>query len=161
GLLSIGFATDFGSEASAEPTVQAFLLDWQQGKYMQAAALTSGDARQVAAQLTAAYVDLNATDAFFSMQSITQHGDTAVAKSKATVALAWGGHQWPYIGQFGLRRTGGQWVVDWAPNVINPSLGPGDRLAVLTVLAPRAQIEDSAGKPLLTQSTAYHIGVFP
>ena len=54
GLLSIGFATGFGSEASAEPTVQAFLLDWQQGKYARAAALTTGDARQVAVQLAAA-----------------------------------------------------------------------------------------------------------
>jgi len=161
GLLTIGFATGFGSEASAEPTVQAFLLDWQQGKYAQAAALTSGDVDKVTAQLAAAYVDLNATETFFAMSSIKQHGSHAVATFKATVNLAEGGHPWVYTGQFGLTVKDGQWVVDWAPSVINPALGPGDRLAVLTTFAPRAQILDSAGRSLLTSSVDYHIGVYP
>ena len=34
-----GLTDGFGSEASSEPAVQAFLLDWQQGRYTQAAAL--------------------------------------------------------------------------------------------------------------------------
>jgi cell division protein FtsI/penicillin-binding protein 2 len=161
GMLSIGFATGFGSEASAEPTVQAFLLDWQQGKYAQAAALTTGDARQVAARLAAAYTDLDATNTFLSMGPVTQHGATAVASFKATVDLAQGGYQWTYTGRFSLTAKSGQWLVDWAPSVVNPSLGPGDRLAVLTTFAPRAQVEDSAGRPLLTNSTDYHIGVYP
>lgn len=161
GMLTIGFATGFGSEASAEPTVQAFLLDWGQGKYAQAAALTNGDVGQVASQLAAAYVDLDATETFFSIGSITQHGNTAVATFSAVVNLAQNGAQWPYTGRFRLTQKGGQWLVDWAPSVINPSLGPGDRLAVLTVFSPRGQVEDSAGQPLLTNSAVYHIGVFP
>ena len=161
GMLSIGFATGFGSEASAEPTVQAFLLDWQQGKYAQAAALTTGDARQVTAQLAAAYTDLDATNTFLSMGPVAQHGNTAVASFKATVDLAQGGHQWTYTGRFWLTAKSGQWLVKWAPSVINPRLGPGDRLAVLTTFAPRAQVEDSAGRPLVTKSTDYHVGVYP
>jgi len=161
GLLSIGFATGFGSEASAEPTVQAFLLDWQQGKYAQAAALTTGDARQVTAQLAAAYTDLDATNTFLSMGPVAQHGNTAVASFKATVDLAQGGHQWTYTGRFWMTAKSGQWLVKWAPSVINPRLGPGDRLAVLTTFAPRAQVEDSAGRPLVTKSTDYHVGVYP
>jgi cell division protein FtsI/penicillin-binding protein 2 len=161
GTLTIGFATGFGSEASAEPAVQAFLLDWQQGRYAQAAAMTSGNAGQVAAQLAAAYVDLDATDTFLSMQSVTQHGNTAVATFRASIDLAEGGHQWTYTGRFGLTEKNGQWVIDWAPNLINPSLGPGDRLAVLTAFAPRGQIEDSAGQSMLARSTDYHIGVYP
>jgi cell division protein FtsI/penicillin-binding protein 2 len=161
GTLTIGFATGFGSEASAEPAVQAFLLDWEQGRYPQAAALTGGNAGQVAAQLAAAYDDLDATDTFFAMQSVTQHGNTAVATFRASIDLAEGGHQWSYTGRFGLTEKNGQWLIDWAPNVVNPSLGPGDRLAVLTVFAPRGQIEDSAGKPMLATSTDYHIGVYP
>jgi cell division protein FtsI/penicillin-binding protein 2 len=161
GTLTIGFATGFGSEASAEPAVQAFLLDWQQGRYAQAAALTSGNAGQVTAQLAAAYVDLDGTDTFLSMQSVIQHGTTAVATFRASIDLAEGGHQWTYTGRFGLTEKNGQWFIDWAPNVINPSLGPGDRLAVLTVFAPRGQIEDSAGQSMLAASTDYHIGVYP
>jgi cell division protein FtsI/penicillin-binding protein 2 len=161
GMLSIGFATGFGSEASAYPTVQAFLLDWQQGKYAHAASLTTGDPRQVAARLAAAYTDLDATNMFFSMGPVRQHGATAVASFKATVDLALGGHQWTYTGRFSLTAKNGQWLVEWAPSVINPSLGPGDRLAVLTTFAPRAQVEDSAGRPLVTKSADYHVGVYP
>jgi cell division protein FtsI/penicillin-binding protein 2 len=161
GLLTIGFATGFGSESSAEPTVQAFLLDWQQGRYAQAAALTTGGAGQVAAQLAAAYSDLDATNTFFAMVSVKQHGNTAVAAFRATVDLAEGGHRWTYTGQFSLTQRNGQWLVDWAPDVINPSLGPGDRLAVVTAFAPRAQVEDSAGQPLVAESSDYHVGVYP
>ena len=161
GLLTIGFATGFGSEASAEPTVQAFLLDWQQGRYAQAAALTNGSPAQVSAQLTAAYSDLDATNTFFAMGPVTQHGNTAVASFKATVDLAEGEHQWSYTGRFTLTQKNGQWRVDWAPSVINPGLGPGDRLAVLTSFAPRAQVQDAAGQPLVMKSVDYHVGVYP
>ncbi|HSR83802.1 MAG TPA: penicillin-binding transpeptidase domain-containing protein [Streptosporangiaceae bacterium] len=161
GLLCVGFATGFGGASSPEPTVQAFLLDWQQGRYAQAAALTTGNDVQVVSQLTAAYTDLDATNAFLAMNSVTQHGDTAVATFKATVDLAQTGQQWSYIGRFSLTVRNGQWLVDWAPGAINPSLGPGDRLAVLTSFSPRAPVEDSAGQPLLTSSTDYHVGVYP
>jgi len=161
GLLCVGFATGFGGASSPESAVQAFLLDWQQGRYAQAAALTTGNDGQVVSQLTAAYTDLDATNTFLAMNSVTQHGDTAVATFKATVDLAQTGQQWSYIGRFSLAVRDGRWLVDWAPGVINPSLGPGDRLAVLTSFSPRAPVEDSAGQPLLSSSTDYHVGVYP
>jgi len=159
--LSVGFADGFGSEASAEPTAQAFLLDWQQGKYAQAAALTDGDTEQVADELTAAYTDLDATNAFFAMEHVQQHGDTAVAEYKSTVDLTQPGEQWVYTGQFQLTQRGGNWVVNWAPDVINPSLAAGDRLAVATAFPPRAQVENSGGGSLLSKSAGYLIGVYP
>jgi cell division protein FtsI/penicillin-binding protein 2 len=161
GAITIGFGTDFGSENSAEPTVQAFLLDWKQGNYAAAAALTTGNSGQVTTQLSSVNADLDASETFLSMVGITQHGDTAQASFKATVNLAIGGHQWTYTGRFGLTAKNGRWLIKWSPSVINPSLGPGDRLAVVTSFPPRAQIEDSSGKPLLTKSIAYHVGVYP
>ena len=161
GVLAVGFTNGFGGAGSAESTVQTFLLDWQQGSYAQAAALTNGGTAHVKAQLTAAYTDLNATNAFFAMKGVTQHGDTAVATFKATVDLAQAGQQWSYTGQFGLSLKSGQWVVDWAPSVINPSLGAGDRLAVVTTYAPRAGVLDNDGQPLLAKSPDYRIGVYP
>ncbi len=74
------------------------------------------------------------------MKGVSQHGDTAVATFEATVDLAESGQQWSYTGQFGLTSENGQWVVDWAPSVINPRLGAGDRLAVVTAYAPRAYV---------------------
>jgi cell division protein FtsI/penicillin-binding protein 2 len=161
GALAVGFSDGFGGDGSAETTVQTFLLDWDQGNYRQAAALTDGNARQVGTELAAAYTDLDATNEFLAMKSVTQRGDTAVATYTATVDLAEAGQQWSYVGKFGLTSKKGQWVVDWAPSVINPSLQAGDRLAVVTSYAPRAEIEDMNDQPLLAKSVDYRIGVYP
>ena len=161
GVLSAGFVTGFGNDESAESTVQAFLLDWQQGNYKQAAAFTTGSHTAAAAQLAAAYSDLNATASFLSLGPVTEHGNTADAAFKATVDLDQGRHQWTYNGHFGLVSRHGEWFVNWSPSVINPSLGPGDRLAVTTSYPPRAQVVDRSGKPLLPKSVDYHLGVYP
>jgi len=161
GVLCVGFATGFGGQGSPESAVQAFLLDWQQGRYAEAATLTTGNAGQVVNQLAAAYTDLDATNTFLAMTSVTQQGDRATATFKATVDLAQGGQQWTYSGKFSLAVENGQWLVDWAPNVINPNLGPGDRLAVVTAFPQRAMVQDADGRPLLAESTDYHVGVYP
>jgi cell division protein FtsI/penicillin-binding protein 2 len=160
--LAVGFSTGgYGSEESAEPAVQAFLLDWQQGKYAQAAALTDGSTDRVNAELAAAYTDVDATNAFFAMKSVSQHGATAVAEFQATVDLAQPGEQWTYTGQFHLSSVGGQWVIDWSPQVINPGLAAGDRLAVVAAFPRRAQVTDMDGRSLVADSADYHIGVYP
>lgn len=141
--------------------MQAFLLDWEQGNYAQAAALTDGTTSNVSTQLAAAYTDLDASNEFFGMQSVVEHGSTAVATYLATVDLAQAGQQWSYVGKFNLTAQHGNWVVDWAPSVINPSLGAGDRLAVETTYAPRAPIVDMNGQPLIDKSTDYRVGVYP
>jgi cell division protein FtsI/penicillin-binding protein 2 len=162
GAFGVGFTDGgFGGAGSPDPTVQAFLLGWQQAHYAQAAALTNGGTKQVSAQLAAAYTDLDATSAFFTVTGVTQHGDTAVATYRATVDLAQAGQQWSYTGRFGLATHNGQWVVDWTPAVINPSLRAGDRLAVATAYAPRAGVLAMNGQPLLTKSADYRIGVYP
>lgn len=162
GVLVVGFTDGgFGGQGSPEPTVQAFLSEWQQGHYARAAAFTDGAAPDVKTQLAAAYTDLDATNEFFTMRSVTQHGSTAVATYVATVDLAQTGQQWSYVGEFGLTARHGNWVVDWAPSVINPSLGAGDRLAVETSYAPRASILDASRQPLVAASTDYRVGVYP
>jgi cell division protein FtsI/penicillin-binding protein 2 len=163
GVLAWGFVSGFNTEPSAEGTVQNFLLDWQQGDFMQAAQFTTGAGtyHEVAAQLSAAYSDVDASAVYLSMGPVTQHGNTAVASFQATIDLADGSHQWTYPGKFGLTSIHGKWYVNWSPSVINPSLGAGDRLAVVTSYAPRAQVDDASGQPLQQASTDYHIGVFP
>ena len=141
--------------------MQAFLLDWDQGHYAQAAALTDGTPGQVTAQLAAAYTDLNATDAYNSLKSVTQHGSTAVAQFQATVDLAQSGQQWTYTGRFLATSSGGKWTIHWAPSLINPGLAAGDRLAAVTTFPQRAQITDMNGQPLVTESADYQVGVYP
>ncbi len=141
--------------------MQAFLFDWQSGHYAEAAALTTGGAAQVSTQLAAAYSNLDASNPFFAMGKVTQHGDTAIASFRATVDLAQAGQQWVYTGQFKLISRDGHWLVDWAPSVINPGLGAGDRLAVVTAYPQRAGIQDMSGRPLTVKSADYRIGVRP
>ena len=160
-VLAIGFNTDFGSQDSAEPVVQSFLYDWQEGHYTAAAKLTNGDGTLVSAQLAGAIRNLNATGMFFSLWSVTQHGDAAQAEFRATVDLADSDLQWKYQGKFGLVSKDGRWLVNWTPSAIEPRLRTGDRLAVVTTFSPRGQITDTAGKPLVQESLAYHVGVYP
>ena len=161
GVLVIGLATGFGSELSAEPTAQSFLLAWQQQQYDAAGALTTAPAATVAAELRGAVAQLDTAQLFLSMKSVVRHGGTAEASFTATVDLAQQGRVWTYQGHFGLRRVGGNWKVVWAPSVINPNLGPGERLAVVTTFPNRAAVLDDKGNPLQLKAPAYVLGVMP
>ena len=161
GVLVIGLATGFGSELSAEPTAQAFLFDWQQQQYAAASTLTTAAPDTVAADLRGAFAQLDATQLFLTMKSVVQHGSTAEASFMATVDLAQQGRVWTYRGRFGLRRVDGAWKVDWKPSVVNPSLSPGDRLAVVTQFPARASVLDAKGDPLQVPAPAYVLGVWP
>jgi len=161
GVLVIGLASGFGSELSAEPTAQAFLYSWQQQQYAAAARLTTGEPGSVTTSLRRAATQLDATQLFLSMKSVAQHGGTAEASFTATVDLAQQGRVWTYDGHFGMRRVNGGWKVVWAPSVINPRLGQGERLAVVTAFPARAAVLDAAGKPLQLPARAYVLGVWP
>jgi cell division protein FtsI/penicillin-binding protein 2 len=161
GVLVIGLATGFGSELSPEPTVQAFLLAWQQQHYAAAGALTSASPGTAAADLKNAFAQLDATQLFLTMDSVTQHGGTAEASFTATVDLAEGGRVWTYHGRFGLSQAGGTWTVQWAPSVVYPGLGQGQRLAVVTQFPERASVLDAEGHPLQVPSPVYVLGVMP
>jgi cell division protein FtsI/penicillin-binding protein 2 len=161
GVLVIGLATGFGSELSAEPTAEAFLLDWQQQHYAAAGALTSASPGTAAAGLRDAFAQLDATQLFLTMNSVTQHGGTAEASFTATVDLAEEGRVWAYHGRFGLSRVGGAWKVQWAPSVVYPGLSQGERLAVVTQFPDRASVLDAEGQPLQVPSLVYVVGVMP
>ena len=161
GVLVIGLAMGFGSELSAEPTAQAFLFDWQQQQYAAAGALTTAAPDTVTADLRGAFAQLDATQLFLTMKSVVQHGSTAEASFMATIDLAQQGRVWTYRGRFGLRRVDGAWKVDWMPSVVNPSLSPGDRLAVVTQFPARASVLDAKGTPLQVPAPAYVLGVWP
>jgi cell division protein FtsI/penicillin-binding protein 2 len=161
GVIIAGFVDGFAQEPSAEATVQGFLLAWQRQDYRDAASYTTGAAPVVSATLADAFTQLDATSLFLSMGRIDQHGDTAVAHFSASVNLGEEGHQWTYAGAFTLHRLGSGWKVEWAPSVINPRLGPGERLAVVTMVPPRAPVLNAEGQPLQVPSTVYEVGVWP
>ena len=100
-------------------------------------ALTTGEPGRVTASMRTAATQLDATQLFLSLKSVVQHGGTADVSFTATVDLAQQGRVWTYDGHFGMRRVNGNWKVVWAPSVINPRLGPGERLAVVTAFPAR------------------------
>ena len=160
-MIVTGLAIGFGSEPSAEPASQAFLLDWQLQHYGAAGSLTTTAPDTVAADLKGAFGQVDATQLFLSMNSVVQHGGTARASFTASVSLAGEEHVWTYRGQFGLRQINGTWKVAWAPSVINPNLGPGERLALVTEFPARAAVLDAEGAPLELSTPAYEVGVWP
>ena len=159
GVISFGLVQ--GGTPSAEPTVQKFLLAWEQGQYKTAAALTTGRQDVVAAALHGAYRQLDAGDLVLQMARITQHGTSARVWFSASVDLGSGGLSWQYRGSFGMRVVDGSWKVLWSPSVIVPGLQPGDRLAVLTSVPSRAPLQDSDGRPLVRPSRVIVLGVRP
>ncbi len=161
GVVVAGFVDGFGQEPSPEGTVQAFLLAWQQHHYRAAASYTTGSMPAVSGALADAFTQLDATAMFLSMGPVSQHGSSAQAHFTASVNLGEGGHQWTYAGRFALRKLGSGWKIEWAPSVINPQLGPGERLAVITQVPARASVLDATGQPLEVPSAVYQIGVWP
>ena len=161
-LLLIGLAVGWATpEPTAEPTVQSFLLDWENGQYAAAAGLTTGAPAGVAAALQEAYRDVGAAATSLSMAAVNQHGNTASARFDASVDLGRGAETWNYRGTFDLRRVGSGWKVVWSPSVIAPGLRPGLRLAVVSSEPQRAQLLDAEGKPLAPLSAVYTVGVTP
>jgi Penicillin binding protein transpeptidase domain/NTF2-like N-terminal transpeptidase domain/Penicillin-binding Protein dimerisation domain len=165
-VLVLGFGTvlltgGLWSSPSAEPTVQQFLLAWQQHSYASAAALTTGNVAQVKNELAHAYSRLDAAAFYLNMGKIRQSGGTATAHFTASVDLGQDGAPWTYNGQFTLRRVGPGWKIVWSPSVINPGLAPGLRLAVISTTRDRMPLLDAEGQPLQTPSTAVVVGVRP
>jgi cell division protein FtsI/penicillin-binding protein 2 len=161
GVIAAGLLGGRSPGTSAETTVQSFLLYWEQGNYVQAAQLTTGNRAVVAAALRAAYTQLDAAALYLSIGKIAQSGNAAHAQFGASVDLGEDGAAWNYTGRFALHWTGSTWKVRWSPSVIVPGLRAGTRLAVRTTVPPRALVLDSAGQPLQQSSTAYVVGVRP
>lgn len=159
GVISFGLIR--GGSPSAEPTVQQFLLAWEQGQYKTAASMTTGRPAVVADALHVAYRQLDAADLVLQMIGISQHGSSAVVSFQASVDLGTGGLSWVYRGSFAMRLTSAGWKVVWNYSVIVPGLRQGDRLAVLTTVPARAQLEDSSGGSLTMPSRVYVLGVRP
>ena len=161
GFTTILFTGGLWSSPSAEPTVQQFLLAWQQRSYAAAAALTTGKPSVVTTELASAYSGLDAAAFYLNMGPIKQSGGTATARFTASVDLGQDGAPWQYTGNFTLQRVGPSWKIVWSPSVINPGLGPRLHLAVISTTRPRMPILDAEGRPLQVKSTAYVVGVVP
>jgi cell division protein FtsI/penicillin-binding protein 2 len=146
---------------SVSESVKSFLLNWEEQHYPTAATMTTGNHLDVVRSMRSVYRQLGAQDLSLAMGPITVNGNEAQASFYASFDLGRGGLSWQYTGHFHLRRTGSGWQVVWAPSVIVPGLGPGDRLAVLTTMPKRGVLLDAQGHSLIERSRAVELGVYP
>ena len=159
GLVGVGLVRP--GVPSPEPTVSQFLLAWESKHYLQAAELTTGPPRTVAAALDRAYERLDASNLTLSMNGISQHAETAHAQFDASIDLGGTGLVWTYQGAFTLRDGSSGWRIVWSPSVIVPGMTDKEQLAVNSGFYPRSQLLDSAGRPLGVPSKVYEVGVIP
>ena len=159
GLVGVGLAKP--GVPSPEPTVSQFLLAWESQRYLEAAQLTTGPPKVVAAALARAYERLDASNLNLSISSIRQDGKTASAQFNASIALGGTGLVWAYTGAFSLRDGSSGWQIAWSPSVIVPGMTDKEQLAVFSEFYPRSQLEDSAGQPLTVPSKVVEVGVIP
>jgi cell division protein FtsI/penicillin-binding protein 2 len=159
GLVGVGLAKP--GVPSPEPTVSQFLLAWESQHYLQAAELTTGPPKTVAAALARAYERLDASNLNLSMRSIRQQGKTASAQFDASIDLGGTGLIWSYQGGFALSDGPSGWRVVWSPAVIVHGMTDKEQLAVFSEFYPRSQLLDAAGQPLTVPSRVYQVGVIP
>ncbi|WP_328594765.1 penicillin-binding transpeptidase domain-containing protein [Actinomadura macrotermitis] len=175
GTLVASLTSGCFAEPSVMPTVRDFLIAWQVGNYKAAAKLTTGADRaaventlgQVRGQLDAASLKLalgtptqNDSDANVPA-AIVKNGDQADARFSVKIDLGENGEPWSYTSLMHLKRVGDDWKVVWSPSIINPSLKPGQRLAVLTEVPERAPILDSTARSLQLKVKVGVAGVYP
>jgi cell division protein FtsI/penicillin-binding protein 2 len=176
GALVGTMTTGCWAEPSAMPAVRDFLIAWEVGNYPAAAKKTVGaDRKAVASALGAVRAQLDAASLRLSLgvsddqghvddakvKAIAKNGDDADARFSVKIDLGENGQPWEYLGHMHLRRVGGKWKVVWDPSIINPQLGPGQRLAVVSDVPKRAPIEDGSGRSILHEVPTYNIGVVP
>jgi cell division protein FtsI/penicillin-binding protein 2 len=160
-VIAVGISDGRAPDTSAEPAVQSFLLAWEDGQYAKAAQYTTGNPATVATALRTAYDQLDAAALYINMGTISQQGQTAVARFSASVILGQNGFAWNYAGWFPLSWTAHGWKIQWSLSDINRGLQAGNRLAVRTALPPRAQVLGSSGEPLQQLTDTYVAGVMP
>ena len=94
-------------------------------------------------------------------------GEVTTEGSAATATLSWRWDieraTWSYQTEVGLTRdeTGDAdgWLVRWSPAVVEPSLEPGDRLAVNAVGARRGAILGAGDEPIVTLRPVLRVGI--
>ncbi|MGI5129031.1 penicillin-binding transpeptidase domain-containing protein [Pseudonocardia sp. CA-107938] len=134
-----------------EPVAKAFAEAWAKADDEAAGRLTD-NAITAAAQLRATREALAPSGLTVTVGQVREATDKATASMDVTWALG-PGRTWHYLGSVELVRADKAehgWLVHWAPSVVHPDLGAGQRLAVSTTPAEPGPVLDRAGVPLLS-----------
>ncbi len=149
-----------------DATAQAYLDDWQAGKYADMYALLSDASKQAISQddFKAYYTDTatNATIQSITAQllssSVSPDDSTAACHVVYTTAL-FGSFErdvaMPYVWE------NGSWKLNWDSSLIMPELTNGSHLSLEVLNNTRGSIYDRTGSPLVEQTTAWSLAIIP
>jgi cell division protein FtsI/penicillin-binding protein 2 len=134
-----------------EPAARAFVEAWARADDEAAGRLTD-NAVTAAAALRDVRETLGPTGLTVALGQVREATDKATASIDVTWELG-PGRPWHYLGSLDLVRADKAehgWLVHWAPSVVHPELGAGQRLATSTTPAEPGPVLDRAGAPLLS-----------
>ena len=157
-----------GTPAAPDPgptvdsTVAQFVAAWQSLKPDAIGALTTepGTATQEVAALVK-----NLGPAKLAIKAGSpQATDTNTAS--ATADFGWtltAGQSWKYTATWNFTRSGPTqaWKAQWAPALINPKLGEGQRVALRTTDAADGSVLDRRNQQILAPTTIYSVVLLP
>ena len=88
---------------------------------------------------------------------VAEDGDTATA----TLAWSWpvGEQEWSYETAAEFKGSGGEWAVNWARSVVEPTLTPTSVLDATTVGGRRGDITGAGGEAIVTNRPVVAVGV--
>ncbi|MFK3983734.1 penicillin-binding transpeptidase domain-containing protein [Micromonospora sp. NPDC050397] len=163
GLLT-GSLAGCSGQPSPEQAVDDFLGGWRDGKLDQFRFLDD-QGQQITGAKVLEEIKFLAGD--LPTPAVRRNGDASVGGDAATAKLTvdWtlpGGTHWAYPTAVRLKRdTEDQWRIIWEPRIAQEKLTEGDQLTVRRVAAPRGQILDGAGQPIVAPRSIIVIGVQP
>ena len=88
---------------------------------------------------------------------VAEEGDAATA----TLGWSWpiSEQDWTYTTTADLRRVEDEWVVEWAPSIVEPSLRRGGSLEMTGVTAERGGILGAGGQAIVTDRPVTRFGI--
>ena len=128
-----------------------------------ATALTAGQLGAVPiqgggqAELDAVVAGMDGIPATVTADTVEVDGDSATA----TLGWQWDmrGEPWSYTTTAQLQKVDDQWVVQWAPTVVEPSLSGDESLDARTQRPVRGDILGAGDEPLVTLRPVMRIGI--
>jgi cell division protein FtsI/penicillin-binding protein 2 len=151
--------------SDAQAAVTAFLNGWTKHAFDPSVTFVDASgaavpAATVATQITTYSGDLAKLTPSLSAAKVKVDKDTATD----SITVAWPLTKtavWTYQSVLTLSKSGKTWRVVWSPAVVEPHLIAGTKLTEVRTPAPRGQILDAGGKPIVSAHDVVTVGVEP
>ncbi|MFF5262828.1 penicillin-binding transpeptidase domain-containing protein [Actinomadura viridis] len=131
-----------------EDAARRFVAAWQRGDAAAMRALTAGAPADFDQRVTRMRDDLGVVRQRYTVSSVGDpDGGKAGGSYHAELTLA-GNRTWTYEGRMPLVERDGEWLVEWSPQVLYPTLKEGQRLRASRAFPERAAVLDAEGGDL-------------